>query len=255
MGQAGDDVTNKTASNDIDISFPGESNFLWHGSYPGNIIYNNGFQTYVINGQWVCSGGGATDIRTVYGEWNNSSCLNSRIMVAAGGAGTMLYNKNDLGGDAGAYTGYSGTITGKDGTAATGGEQTRGGAHGTGKWAAYTTTYGLTTNGRAAFGQTAIYKVCGSGGGGGWWCGGNGAHGDGTTGSGAGGSSYISGHTGCAVNANYSFSATIMIDGKGYKWTNTSSYVTQDIPAHTGYTSGAGHTGNGYCKITWHPAI
>ena len=255
MGQAGDDVTNKTASNDIDISFPGESNFLWHGSYPGNIIYNNGFQTYVINGQWVCSGGGATDIRTVYGEWNNSSCLNSRIMVAAGGAGTMFYNKNDLGGDAGAYTGYSGTITGEDGTAATGGEQTRGGAHGTGKWAAYTTTYGLTTNGRAAFGQTAIYKVCGSGGGGGWWCGGNGAHGSGTTGSGAGGSSYISGHTGCTVNANYSFSATIMIDGKGYKWTNTSSYVTQDIPAHTGYTSGAGHTGNGYCKITWHPAI
>jgi hypothetical protein len=167
----------------------------------------------------------------------------------------MFYNKNDLGGDAGAYTGYSGTITGEDGTAATGGEQTRGGAHGTGKWSAYTTTYGLTTNGRAAFGQTVIYKVCGSGGGGGWWCGGNGAHGDGTTGSGAGGSSYISGHTGCAVNANYSFSATIMIDGKGYKWTNTSSYVTQDIPAHTGYTSGAGHTGNGYCKITWHPAI
>ena len=249
VGQAGDDVTNKTATNNTNITFPGNSSISWAGRYPGVITYNNGFQTYVINASWVCAGGGATDIRTVSGVWNNASSLNSRIMVAAGGAGTMFYNKTDLGGAAGAYTGYAGVITGPDGAAAKGGEQTRGGAHGTGSWSASTTTYGLTTNGRAAFGQTAVYKVCGSGGGGGWWCGGNGAHGGGTTGSGAGGSSYISGHTGCANNASYSFNTTVMIDGKGYKWTNTSSYVSQAIPAHSGYSSGAGHTGNGYARI------
>ena len=32
-------------------------------------------------------GGGATDIRTLYGEWNNTDSLNSRILVAGGGSG------------------------------------------------------------------------------------------------------------------------------------------------------------------------
>ena len=36
-------------------------------------------------------GGGATDIRLVSGTWDNSESLNSRIMVASGGAGGVYY--------------------------------------------------------------------------------------------------------------------------------------------------------------------
>ena len=42
-----------------------------------------------------------------------------------------------------------------------------------------------------------------------------------------------------------------MIDGQGYKWTNTKG-SRQQIPNPTGgnYASGVGHSGNGYAKIT-----
>ena len=248
VGQCGDNVTNQTATNTLEIN---DGIHTWLGSYPKTAIFNNGFASYVVNEKWICAGGGATDIRVTDGDWNNATSLQSRIMVAAGGAGTMFYNEDDNGGDAGAYTGYSGAVSGNDGTAATGGTQSKGGKHGTGLHSHSDTDYGLTTDGYAAFGQTKSYKVCGSGGGGGWYCGGNGAHGQGTTGSGGGGSSYISGHSDCAAaNTTYVFNNTEMVDGKGYKWTNTSTKVSTTTPAHIGFTSQAGHTGNGYARIT-----
>ena len=232
------------------------SKIYWYGYYPQRTIFNNGFQSYALSGQtsgegkWIFAGGGATDIRVSSGNWNNTTSLNSRIMVAAGGGGAMHYHSNQEGVPAGAYEGYPGTVEGNDGAAPTGGTQTRGGKHGTGCHALYTSNP-VSTNGYAGFGQTAYHRVCGSGGGGGWYCGGNGGHGGGTTSNGAGGSSYISGHTDCAAaHATYVFSNTQMIDGKGKKWTNAATSVQTTIPAHSGYKAGEGHTGNGYARIT-----
>ena len=62
-------------------------------------------------GRYAGSGGGATDIRLVNGTWNNDTSLNSRIMVAAGGAGTWYYNasyKTTVVGDGGALFGVTG---------------------------------------------------------------------------------------------------------------------------------------------------
>lgn len=247
VGQCGGDYTSRSAP-------AGNSGATYIGGTP---IFNNGFpDTMATLQQWVCAGGGATDIRTLGGEWNNSSGLSSRIMVAAGGGGTMMYYAQNTGGEAGAYTGYdgkiTGPITGPDGRIATGGTQTQGGRHGGGSNASDYSDY-LTGNEYAAFGQTQVNKGCGAGGGGGWYCGGNGAHGGGTTGSGAGGSSYVSGHSGCAANATYRFNTgtTEMIDGKGYSWSNTTTSTLTVIPAHPGYAAGVGHTGDGYARITW----
>ncbi len=86
-------------------------------------------------------------------------------------------------------------------------------------------------------------------------------------GSGGGGSSFISGHNGCDAikeestsdnivhtgqNVHYSgykFTDTVMIDGKGYNWTNIKgNYI--GMPSHDGKNTISGNSGNGYAKIT-----
>ena len=251
VGQKGDENDN-SATNNTTISVKSMSWSATTGVYTS--IFNNGFATMAINGAWCFAGGGSTDIRTVNGTWNNSSGIDSRIMIAAGGGGTNTYNKVDAGGAAGAYEGYSGSVSGSDGAAAQGGTQVRGGAHGTGTWCVPTTYYTLTYTAYAAKGQTMWYNVCCSGGGGGLYCGGNGAHGSGTTGSAAGGSSYISGQAGCTAISGYTFTNSYMIDGKGVKYTSTSSSTNNtNIPAHDGFSASLGHTGNGFARITYTP--
>lgn len=91
----------------------------------------------------------------------------------------------------------------------------------------------------------------------------------------AGGSSYISGHTGCVAissensldakngdttgttnnessihYSNFKFSQTKMIDGEGYKWTNIRA-STETMPKPDDSGTEIGHTGNGYAKITF----
>ena len=95
--------------------------------------------------------------------------------------------------------------------------------------------------------------------------------------SGAGGSSYISGHTGCvAVDENGApksgcdtgtnnnscsihtsdlvFTDTLMIDGRGYKWTNKNTNTHEAMPKPSSvydyYDKGVGHLGSGAARIT-----
>jgi len=102
---------------------------------------------------------------------------------------------------------------------------------------------------------------------------------------GGGGSSFISGHTGCVAitssesttartgtdgascttgtadnlcSIHYSgkyFTNTLMIDGKGFTWTNVKASATgtnlMPNPLGDYYASGKGHTGNGYARITF----
>lgn len=127
-------------------------------------------------------------------------------------------------------------------------------------------------------GEDAPTNYCnGQAGGGGGYYGGSGASGlSSGVWPGGGGSSYISGHTGCVAitsenstipksgcltgttddscSIHYSgktFTNTAMIDGAGYSWTNTKGSLDL-MPNPNGgyYESGLGHIGNGYARIT-----
>ena len=150
------------------------------------------------------SGGGATDIRTINGAWNNAASLKSRIMVAAGGGGGGWFSS---GGHAGGLTGGA----------------SEGGVSGG-------TQYSAGHNGGFGYGGVVtedVYGVDGGGGGGGWYGGGAGTGDQG----GGGGSSYISGYSGCSVSSTgYTFRNARMIPGSA------------SMPAPGGGTE-VGHTG------------
>ncbi len=195
------------------------------------------------------AGGGASDIRLEGsdGMWNNFNSLKSRLMVAAGGGGSCHLGS---GGTAG------GLIGGKENSSTLSGTQTSGYAFGEGGAGGNKTIMG---DGGAE----------GNGGGGGGYYGGGVSVKQGYASdiSGAGGSSFISGHNGCnAVAASstssnivhtgqsihYSglyFTNTVMIDGAGYQWTTAKgSYVGMPNLAGTGTMTG--NTGHGQVKIT-----
>lgn len=209
----------------------------------------NWFNGGIGNGAYP---GGATDIRTVKGStWYEDSSLRSRIIVAAGGGGG-----EDHGGDGGSGGGLSGYA----------GQRNRNSAAATGTMAGGTQTSGSHFGYSDASGTTNWGN-----GGGGWYAGQTAPNPLG----GGGGSSYISGHTGCvAVRSKsssspksncstgttsnscsispygYTFTNTVMVDGLGYSWTNVKGSKT-NMPTTSGTGTETGHTGNGYARITY----
>jgi len=127
----------------------------WNGGGSGDNIYG--------------SGGGATDIRTVSGQWNDLASLNSRIIVAGGGGSSY----NVYAGGAGGLIGGAGQSS--LGYAITGGTQTSGGSSGG--------TFGIGASQNSPYG--------GGGGGGGWYGGGSNNGKYVQNNSGGGGSSYL----------------------------------------------------------------
>ncbi len=242
---------------------------VYVGSKPISVSqcgFNGGGKGFTSYGS--ASGGGATDIRLVNATWDNFNSLKSRIMVAGGGGGASGYGTKGgatgRGGSGGGLTGYSGTysvccldnLTTYQ-TPATGGTQTAG---------------GIAGHSGATYGNAAKFGIGGdghssAGSGGGYYGGGGSLTTHHVVGSGAGGSSFISGHSGCdAVNASststsivhtgqsihysgLSFKNTVMIDGEGYRWTTAKgSYVGMPNLAGTGTMTG--NTGNGQVRIT-----
>ncbi len=224
-------------------------------------------------------GGGATDIRTVSGTWDNENSLRSRIIVAAGGGGSKIWGGcNSVGSQegifAGGISGYTGPGSGyapNACVAGTGGTQVAGGS------ASTCTGNGGTRASAGSFGKGGNPgSTYSAGGGGGWYGGGGGTASHCYIACGGSGSSYISGHTGCVGvtslsdttpksgcttgttnNAcslsptGLSFTDTVMIDGAGYSWTNVKGSLQQmPNPAGGYYASGVGHTGNGAARIT-----
>ena len=199
--------------------------------------------------------GGASDVRLVSGTWNNTASLASRIMVAGGAGGTYSDVSAPGGGAAGGLTSYSTSNSNHTVASST---QVAGGAA------------GLNGNaGGFGYGGSHSQSAYNSGAGG-YYGGGSGP-------SGGGGTSYISGHTGCVAitsqssitpksgcttgtsnnscSLHYSgkkFTDTVMIDGRGYSWTNTKGSLTQ-MPSPNGgyYESGVGNSGNGAIRITY----
>ena len=237
-------------------------------------------------------GGGATDISIANGAWNTDNHKNSRIMVAAGGGGATTYGTNytgdGTGGNAGGLFGYPGNQTWAIPvtnwatstewnsnksvvTVAQGGSQESGGAG----WLWTGTTYtpgknGGGNSGGFGYGGTGRNEYPGfnPGGGSGWYGGGSSGVVTALVGTGAGGSSFISGFNGCVAKIGYVSSTdasvvkyggkeykfdigtTQMIDGAGYAWTTEKGSLTL-MPKPEGgyYSSGEGHTGNGYVRI------
>lgn len=236
------------------------------------LIYVGGSVSGYNGGAYAeSSGGGATDLRLVLDN------LNSRIMVAGGGGGGMykIHATVNETGDAGGLLGYDADATianhpfttGYSGKGAT---QSAGGATGIHGNYEYTSTMDGT------FGQGGYNATISSSGGGGWYGGGHGRHAGGTWPGGGGGSSYISGHAGClAVSSSdsvgliqgcdetsnslrcsisytgYYFTNTIMIDGRGYKWTTEKGTEVVGMPNHNNTATMTGNSGNGYAKITY----
>ena len=242
VGEEGKNGTKKTSSSQK-TNTASTFNGGGQGGTAGNpYIYNNKTHYYVHGS----SGAGATDVRLVSGDWNNSKSLNSRIMVAGGASGTD--NGGGLNGykehvvtDYESYSGVQATQTG--------GNQF--GVGGNGEDAP--TNY---CNGQGGGGKESSYQCH--------------IH------SASRGSSYIRGHTGCVAitseddetpkserltgtmdnscSIHYSgktFTNTAMIDGAGYSWTNTKGSLDL-MPNPNGgyYESGLGHIGNGYARIT-----
>jgi len=164
------------------------------------------------NGCSAGSGGGATDIRTVGGDYLNSTSLNSRLIVAGGGGGA----------DDGGNGTYNGTNDGSGGAG--------GGMSGQGMWTdgVYNSSYGGTqTSGYAlGQGQSATTVADAPGAGGGYY---GGLVGNASTNEGAGGGSgYIGGvSSGTTIAGN------------------------NNIPSHSGSGTTVGNSGNGYARITF----
>lgn len=194
------------------------------------------------------AGGGASDIRLEGGTWSNTFSLRARIMVAAGGGGWGGGGNGSVG-QAGGLSGYN--CSSYAGATVTGATQTSGYAFGQGR-------PGITGTTNAANGAE------GKGGGGGGYYGGQSyvRTGKSSAASGAGGSSFISGHNGCnAINnagshsgqsIHYSglyFTNTVMIDGAGYQWTTARGSYT-GMPNLPGTGTMTGNTGHGQVRIT-----
>ena len=232
--------------------------------------YNGGAKGGTGDDEKYTGGGGATDIRINNGNWNDFDSLKSRIMVAAGGAGTGYYSSESiLGGSGGGLNGSVGNIKSCDDSLdmnhiiATAGTQNKGGLG----CQNCRKASGNTGNGYFGY-STIIGYGYGTGGGSGYYGGGTGGDTSCNVSSGAGGSSFISGHNGCNAikeestkdniihtgqSIHYSglyFADTVMIDGEGYKWTTEKGSYT-GMPTHDGTGTMKGNTGNGYAKITY----
>ena len=240
------------------------------------LTFNGGGQGAFSSGTTDGSGsrgGGATDIRyskhTGSDGWSGNASLNTRIIVAAGGGGTTTYGTvtnstgDGSGGAGGGLIGYSGKTTVKNGgsntslaatyaTNAAGGNQSGGGAG----WKWKTTADHIGGDGQLGYGGSSS-GVREGGGGSGLYGGGSGGVVSHVVASGAGGSSFISGHPGCSAITGYTFTTgtTTMIDGIGKSWTTSSQTTggtTVQMPNPSGgyYASGVGHSGDGYARIT-----
>ena len=246
-------------------------------------------------------GGGATDIRLATGAWNIN--LTSRIMVAGGGGGGQgVYNvyyymrTPTISGAGGGLIGYKGFVhTGTnpatypysimdEGRYVNGGTQSAGGTlRSVSDWSTHSHKWANQDNlsaggaaecegslGQGGKGNYGVNAWGGGGGGGGYYGGAGGVsylhHYAGNSTCGAGGSSFIPGHTGCAAKVtyggqDYAFSSTQMIDGLGRIWTTTSAPGESDTATMPNPDSSpttrafnepvTGRVGNGFARITF----
>lgn len=218
-----------------------------NGAYTKGIIYlNKGEIIYLYTGQKgeinqmtqsfngggiaattdnICTaGGGATDVRLVSGNWNNFDSLKSRIMVAAGGAGS---ERGTTYGDAGGLQSFSSNSASDIAT--------------------------QTSGYKFGIGSNAVFGITASGSGGGYYGGKCGT----SYLSSAGGSSFISGYTGCNAISNASTESNIIHTGQpnhysGKIFTGIEMKTGKDtIPTTDESSTMSGNSSNGYAIIKY----
>ena len=268
-------------NNDTFYVYVGEKGHTISNGDPEGGFNGGGNSSPTSQGKTGAGGSGATDIRTVSGDWDNFASLKSRIMVAGGAGGN---NANAfLGSNGGGLDGYDGYNTTYAQYIGKGATQLSGGALPTKYNVAQTNgTVGLFGKGGVGGMSRDDTPTGGGSGGGSGYFGGSGASGlSSGTFPGGGGSSFISGHTGCiaidenstedniiqrngtnniscidnptAENcshhySNYVFNETVIIDGAGYEWTSQKGdYIGQTQPDGT---IKKGNQGNGHARIT-----
>jgi hypothetical protein len=208
----------------------GSSGLLAYTTLTHPVVFNggggftNGYTDFNNN-----TGGGATDIRTVSGNWENFSSLKSRIMVAAGGSGSV----------GASLPGYGGALISKT-------------ANGAVPETTYPYDYAVVSGSSQITGYSfGIGQSGGRAGGGGGYYGGYAEKC-----AGSGGSSFISGYPGCNAISESSTSTNIIHTGSpnhysGYVFTNMQMIAGDtSMPAPSG-GSETGHAGNGYARITF----
>ncbi len=193
------------------------------------------------------SGGGATDIRLMNGNWNNLEGLKSRVMVAGGGGGVASVEYNTAGGGgsyAGGFTGdnggyYSGhPYSNQEGK---GGSQILDGAKGNNIYGGTGTAY----TGSFEIGGNNDTTSHGYGAGGSTQSGGTGQ-------GGGGGSSFISGHTGCNAVSKEGIPTGQANHYSGYIFKNTSLLGGRDkMPNPRSQGDMTGNDNNGYVRIKY----
>ena len=235
----------------------GEKLYVYVGDNADGNSFNGGGTAAYAKKDRGFGGGGATDVRLIGGSWNDFNSLKSRIMVAAGGSGGERWTGfgSSDGSPAGGLTSYPAAYVEK-GTVdyhlmATVATQTSPGFELVGsrkQWSGYRGKFGIGGDGSSLNGA-------GGAGGGGYFGGGGGGSSSNTITAGTGGSSYISGHTGCnsiaensskdfiiptGSNIHYSkkyFTNTRMIDGLGYEWVDTTGPSYHAHPPATNFNA------------------
>ena len=187
----------------------------------------NGGGGYTGYPDYHCAtGGGATDIRLVDGNWNDFGSLKSRIMVAAGAGGLIVSGYDTAGGTLNSKDVYKDSSWDESDGIISGSSQTSGYSFG--------------------FGQTAWR----TGGGGGYYGGNAGAIRS------SGGSSFISGYLGCNAISESSTSTNIIHTGSpnhysGYVFSNMQMIAGNSSMPSPAVGTEIGHSGNGYARITF----
>lgn len=212
----------------------GKELYAYVGNY--NLTINQrgfnggGMSTYRHSDSNNGVGGGATDIRLKNGDWDDESSLASRIIVAAGAGGGV---------EPVSGYGYAGSLTATNVPGLSTASQTSGYAFGKGQDSSRSSGgggyYGGYSNGQSA----------------------------------SGGSSYISGHTGCVAitsetnleprkdsNGNPCEDGTTdtvcSIHYSKLKFTNTQMIAGNGtMPTHDGKSTMTGNRSTGYAKITY----
>ena len=230
-----------------------------------NAGFNGGGSGSISNNKKGFGGGGATDVRLINGAWNDEESLRSRIMVAGGGGGTTeWYSTSPItGGGIVEYLrgGFGGGLSGGPGYRFNGNNLVGDFAGGT-----QTTGFAFGKGGNATVPTSSSgWGYEGRGGAGGGYYGGiaQTASGTYTNAAGGGGSSYISGHTGCVAvqsqtsstpksgcsNGTTNNDCSIHYSGKVF----TSTIIKSGNEVMPNYSGGTmtGNSGDGKAKISY----
>jgi hypothetical protein len=205
-------------------------------------VYVGGSGTGSLSGntQGSTGGGGSTDIRIQNGEWNDTTGLKTRIIVAGGGGGRRGKNTEGvvgfLGNDGGGTTAPTFSAMGHTTTGAT---QTSGGSsnydHDPGYFGYASPHRNGNINSKGGYngGSRGSDTSYNGGAGGGWW----GGCGSWPVGSGGSGFVYTSSNSQCSASSDYYLSNATTFSGN-----------TSFLSPYGG--NKIGHIGNGFAKIT-----